>query len=957
MAYGEAVNVFEDQTEGSWDHQLACAGKALLCRISELGLVRGEFSTVELRLDESDLRFLEAWFRRTTESQLRRAICDFEVIVGLPRAAAPLQIAGALLLIYGAECIRRKGREGEAWPTLRDALPEHLDALFPGGNPHSLLRDAVAFGARWLGVRNVLGEVGLNDYLDTFYLQIGFTRNGLRRLPEWLCNYSQTQAITRLLSSSSGSASFRQLWTALREYRANRRSETDLRSILRISPWVLPNWHDDLVAASKQKPHLSGRTDEEGEADLLKPIRLRWFAGEGPTVEARLGDDFVAGLEPGEYSVKLVGEQVAKLLVDDEGARLFPANALSSIPLRSSNIEISITSELDEVIRTEVATVHDPDDIVTIFDGTTGLIVNDASPAAMSTQRDYVFVFASDTSLNPPPFEVRRVSAKLHAAHIRSGWSSIQALLDDEVMWDSTARASRSETTSEVSVSLVQPAGPQHRIDIYFPDQFELIWVSVDRKRVGVDQASLLGNRSCVRTEGFSLANAARNVAKVCLRLRDANGSSFTVTKSVVVPESRALYLDHHGDWKRAEGGRTVQELIDRPWALWLPGEDEMQGSRQSNFAIVLGDVLIDRPRTKPGPIRSVPFEAYGQGLNIVPGPYNASSVTLRVATSVRNEGLVEQGQFYDGRLYLKTRYGREPRQSDTVWVLDLEGGWSQLQPQLRKSRSGPVWVCDDVGTSCAAAVIGSDGICAGTWLNETQWLEAFEKGIDRDAGDAAAMARWAKLPLASPSVLGKVTDSVSRNTRSVLQAWLLDEHLPSTLGLPPSDSIWHSTVRSVLWGVPMSTSESRGLLGDVFHYATGIHPSAQDPGSVMRIAAPQFLITDPFIGFAAVGALRNELLPMKEQLIDQVLGTSHGRNRPQRIRELTQEVGSAALRYATDDGARAAFVRTGLLDKVDQLLAGQKVAPIHSFNVRLALGLEGFRRLVAIRVLERTLQ
>jgi len=77
--------------------------------------------------------------------------------------------------------------------------------------------------ARKLHLRHVFGVEGTQNYYVSVYLQFGFTRNGLPRLPFWLAGQAQTEAIAYLLDAEQGSKTFTLSWplsTSARRYAA-----------------------------------------------------------------------------------------------------------------------------------------------------------------------------------------------------------------------------------------------------------------------------------------------------------------------------------------------------------------------------------------------------------------------------------------------------------------------------------------------------------------------------------------------------------------------------------------------------------------------------------------------------------------------------------------------------------------------------------------------------------------
>src|SRR5262249_9195766 len=129
----------------------------------------------------------------------------------------PLQSAfGLLLMLWIAESARREAEEGWLWrwipqEAINDKAARRL--LFTQDQPSPFLKELLEVSARRFNLRHVFGRVGAQQWIDTIFLQFGFTRRGFeRRLPEWLARQSPVRAVRSLLDPETGSASFQELW-------------------------------------------------------------------------------------------------------------------------------------------------------------------------------------------------------------------------------------------------------------------------------------------------------------------------------------------------------------------------------------------------------------------------------------------------------------------------------------------------------------------------------------------------------------------------------------------------------------------------------------------------------------------------------------------------------------------------------------------------------------------------
>ena len=168
---------------------------------------------------EYDYRWLRVWVKQlgvATVSAGCESLEKFNTNAGPVTYQAAL---GLLLLLWLAETARRKAIEGELWPHVANDCfrPEVQRLLFTQGQPARPLREMLKAAAERFQLRHVLHEAGVQRWLDTVFLQFGFTRRGSQQhLQEWLGKQATTRAITTLLAES---ATFRTSWEALYAYR------------------------------------------------------------------------------------------------------------------------------------------------------------------------------------------------------------------------------------------------------------------------------------------------------------------------------------------------------------------------------------------------------------------------------------------------------------------------------------------------------------------------------------------------------------------------------------------------------------------------------------------------------------------------------------------------------------------------------------------------------------------
>ena len=231
-------------------------------KAQEQRLTLSPWSLVELQPDNDDFVWLCDWARQLSSGVTRRCLVEQPWrTFGVEEKDFSYAVAiGTLLLMSAVEVARREANEGSLWATIRQGSFSETtkQVLFVPEQPTRAHKDALKAAARRLKLRHVFDRGGVQNWLDTVYLQFGFTYRGfMYSLPEWLVGQGQTpQAIQQLLEGSIRSETFCDLWNALRDFRLKRIKEGQLRSVLKNNPWVLPEWTDDLVCQACAKRHL-----------------------------------------------------------------------------------------------------------------------------------------------------------------------------------------------------------------------------------------------------------------------------------------------------------------------------------------------------------------------------------------------------------------------------------------------------------------------------------------------------------------------------------------------------------------------------------------------------------------------------------------------------------------------------------------------------------------------------
>ncbi|GMW00917.1 MAG: hypothetical protein AMXMBFR84_20540 [Candidatus Hydrogenedentota bacterium] len=251
-----------------------------------------KWSIAELRLKEADIKWLQEWFVSLSTTKASNWIQSTSLI-RLPQLSGitERQAFGSLLICLACEKCRKESREDAVWPVIRKILPNdndlQLQLFLTNGQPSYLTKDAISDAVRALNLRHAMDIEGAQQWFITLKLQYGFTFRGAKnRLAEWLVNLGCPHAVRYLIGDSTypdlESKSFAALWSALIQYRRSQITEIQIRQTVQNSPWILPDWIDDILKEAKSRVstlgtgdaqlRLSGVTEELDEQDIIQPI-------------------------------------------------------------------------------------------------------------------------------------------------------------------------------------------------------------------------------------------------------------------------------------------------------------------------------------------------------------------------------------------------------------------------------------------------------------------------------------------------------------------------------------------------------------------------------------------------------------------------------------------------------------------------------------------------------------
>ena len=327
------------------------------------------WSIAESRLVPDDVEWLKTWAINLKPSQ---------VAINL-RYSSRSPRFGLLFLALAAEVCRRETNESDVWSQIRriEWAEDVWDILFnKQGVPKPPLYQAIESACQVYSLRNTIGE-NSKHWFSTIKLQFGLTRSGLtEQFGKWLY-FDTLPTVAQWLwkDEQNGSASFAKLIETLMGYQENAVDEIDLREFLATSPWILPEWVEEVVIAAKSKPagarpqmdasSIREQSEREGGTKLLgyleEPI-LVWNSQREVEFTIAMRPELDALCSTDRYFV----------MVDDEHKALFIRQAENDFsPVGQSTREITLKGTTKTVLVTVTDGSSEPLDVrlVHLFDG------------------------------------------------------------------------------------------------------------------------------------------------------------------------------------------------------------------------------------------------------------------------------------------------------------------------------------------------------------------------------------------------------------------------------------------------------------------------------------------------------------------------------------------------------------------------------------------------------------
>ena len=963
------MRIFQDIPSESGDKTIQKAITAILERAQELHLLSRKWSLAELQLDDDDYAWLCDWARNLSGKTVQSCLEErpWHTLRTGNRECTYSTALGTLLLLFTAETARRKATEGILWPIFQHDcfLTNTTHVLYAGGQPTRAHKDALEGGARWLNLRHVFGIEGLQNWFDTVYLQFGFTHRGfIRSLPEWLVGQGSTQAIQQLLGGSMKSDTFRPLWDALRNFRRKNIKVEQMKARLAGSPWILPEWIDELLIQATTRIELgegteTASTEASDNVDpfVTEPI-LRWDPPKAPQFLCYVSNIAQFELSEPIYYVMISGQVYTQLQRNADGVyTMYPSEEIT-LAITLPMLVATLISSTGQVIASNTLTLWDTYDGISVFRASSGKRI-DAWQDMMRSEAAYFIVTVADITVEPQPSYWHRLDTQgAMLSLLNAGWpTSINAQLDGQPFWqpniNNLTKREEPRWTQSVDVSLYDSSnqvsfGNLVRVAIHHPKDVFISFIRLGSKPVAFTDEIGESNLTEPIAINPGMLLHGSHLAELSFTLGVRKDSSFVrITRTLGIEVVGTAMLSTQG-WTalRPDMILTVEQAKTFPIQIFMPHMKE--------WALLEGDSWIGRPQATPHPIGSL--AGLGAPMRLRRGPYNAIDPDVPLVREVVNRGIIadmKQRHEHDDTAYnIHLTYPIELDEQHEVIIWDESGNLHISDPDytLIQLRQTDTWILElpEAAARPLVIAIAYNDVRLGTWW-ENDWTYMLLQNT-QDVKTKATMLRWFQLPILSDLNRAQVRQFVERSGSAILPIWLSDTPLRDNLRWAGADDQWLTSVRTLF---------SRWLPGEMAarQLVTQLGGTGENLEELLLRSAWRLLRGDPLLmGKVLLPFVSHAYLPqfgasatrkLFRNLFTALAEAANENDLQQKKTDLMAVI-SDTMGYVDLN-----FIRRGLLEPALRASKRNSITPLEENNIGLALSIEPFRRLLGIRILE----
>lgn len=932
--------------------------RAINARADARQLGRERWSLAELQPSDYDFIWLRVWLKRLDAATLQNCATHdayFDTAAGKVKWKEAL---GLLLLFWLSETARRKTVEGELWPCV---APGHFEPtvsseaetqslLFTQGQPSGLLRDLLRAAVNRFSLRHTLDQSGTQRWVNTVFLQFGFTHRGFRqRLPDWL----DEQAPQTVEALRQGSESFQRLWRDLQAIRLKSLAPEQALPKLENNPWLLPEWVGDAMRLASASAIALSEDAPPPDSFITQPV-LRWPEGGDPHFICRLAVNLSPlNLNEQCYDLWIGGRMVKRLQRQPNGSYSAGQSLTVVLPFDQPTITASLVNSQSETVASCDLECWPPDEDVALYRMPSGERLPDAYAANLSANANYALLTAADLTVEPQPNEWQLADSqqsRLYRLPAGNWPTHIRVLLNGELLWTPNL-----QQTARLPVWINQigvfPSedraivwGKEFRIKIIHPPE-----VTVRHARCRGRALEITPDGEAITIAGPLVITPESDASNLEIRLGlQKNGQRCSIQRPVKLKVVGAAHLTAEG-WQSLHKHRrlTVEQAKRDLFKLVVPTNWGTQALNLNQLFLFEGDGVSHRTPRRIGALGEL--HGWGAPLRVRQMfNFSAAARSLWVAGSVVNTGVVEDAiceSLPNGtarliRLRLHQRI--KPDNQYEVFWWDAGGRLIRLTPKTSDTAEDAWWWVCDLPEDCTeplAVAVAFAGARQGAWWPERRWVQALPELTAQNAEQTAALIRWFHLPLLEQGAQPVVRPLLYQHTVAFLRAWLLDEALPDGLEAPICDEAWLSVLRTLLreWQ-PDAESARHTLL------ALTETDSDEELSDYMIDAAKRLVSVDPLLLAKVLRVWRH---PQRHTLLEQLRQHfSGGRN-------ITQAKQSLLAAAAADLNLAQPFITQGILARAATALTQPNLEPVHENNLALAVRHTSLRRLLTLHLLQ----
>lgn len=944
------------------------AARAMLDRARENDLLQhSPWSLTELRPTDFDYIWLRVWVTKLDASTVNYCSSPFRRFTWSGQEY-PLQAAfGLLLMLWISEHARRLAEEGNLWRWIpQEALPATAaKVLFAQKQPSATLKELLEMAARRFNLRHVFGRAGAQQWIDTIFLQFGFTRRGIeRRLPEWLAGQTPTLAIEQLLAKETGSSSFRNCWETLCQYRRNEITLERATRNLRTMPWLLPEWTARALEIAREPvartilPAQSSQAEAEiAEDTFLSEPLLRWEPPAAPYFLCRLIRLDLLGLTEDVYHVTVNSRIQTQLLRQTDGSYVSSDGDEIKLSCETARVAVQLVDGPGQIAAAEDLELWPAGEDVLVFQLSDGSRLSDAYAQPMSLNKVYAVLTAPDLRLEPRP-DNYRVSAGAKFFHLSVGWpAKTRVWLDDDLIWEPCFLKQAPQQPpatpawqKNLRVELDATAsnrqlrwGDKVYLRLFHPLEAEMRFA---RHRGGPLEFERRDER-CTRIGPLTLT-PENGTGDLELQLGIRYQNQLHRIKLEAATKLIGVAKLKNGVWKALPERFVLKSETARGTRFKIapPRKWDKQERKLGEWALMEGDLWLKRLSRQHAPIGEV--TGLGAPLTLRIGPYNAERDAMTIAESVIDCGVIEQVWKAEGQLHLRLLRPVEADERHFVLYWAEDGQVHQLLPTSSEAGTNDLWHCalpEEMPDFVAVALMYEGWRLGARW--QPDWHSHLETLVEASPRATATLLRWFRLPLLSEKALASVREVAHRHPAEFLSIWLRESANPA-FNLTAATEGWLAAVRAIFAGWTPDAPTAEALLNAISESAA--------PEEAFHRAASQLLEADPRLLYKVLTAwlsgqsdrqtALNKIRSLRLNISEAKDETDYHRLRQKLLAECAAEWNVDS--YFIDNGRDK-----GIVNHAIACVRGEKILRRDEMNIALAISSESLRRLLAMSLLK----